>query len=178
MFAIWDTNTDTLFDGPWHRWPKLIHHAKKISLSGAQAFVGHEVNGYRLVNATIVKNPPSVWHERSGVTYDLVGDELTITEIYARPTGKGPTADHVKLEAENRILNKYPLTKQMNAYSDFMLMREHLAGGGSLTAKQQTRYNAIKNAWSWVQSVRDASDTIEALDPIPDDYNDDARWPA
>jgi len=30
----------------------------------------------------------------------------------------------------------------------------------------------------WIQSVREASDAIEALNPIPDDYNADNRWPA
>lgn len=64
------------------------------------------------------------------------------------------TAGDVKAEARRRILAFAPEWKQLNA------IRE---GDSELFAK--------------LDAIRAASDAIEAMDPIPDDYNDDERWP-
>lgn len=71
-------------------------------------------------------------------------------EYVAPPT----TARDVKREARRRILSFAPDWKQLNA------IRE---GDSELFAK--------------LDAIRAASDAIEAMDPIPDDYNDDERWP-
>lgn len=64
------------------------------------------------------------------------------------------TAGDVKAEARRRILAFAPEWKQLNA------IRE---GDSELFAK--------------LDAIRAASDAIEAMDPIPDDYRDDKHWP-
>jgi hypothetical protein len=49
---------------------------------------------------------------------------------------------------------------------------------GSWTAAEQAEADALKSAWAWIKAVRAASDTLEAMVPIPVDYTSDSYWPA
>jgi hypothetical protein len=64
------------------------------------------------------------------------------------------TPAHVKAEAQRRIEAKYPLWRQMNV----------LAEGGSAEMS------------AWIAGVRAASNRIEAMTPIPPDFQQDHHW--
>jgi hypothetical protein len=64
------------------------------------------------------------------------------------------TPSHVKAEAQRRIEERYPLWRQMNI----------LAEGGS------------PEMTLWIAGVRTASNRIEAMTPIPADYEDPKYW--
>lgn len=76
----------------------------------------------------------------------------------ARLAAMHPSVTQVKMEAARRIGERYPVWRQLN------LMRE---GGEALTEMGAA-----------IDAIRDASNTIEAMDPIPQDFAADHRWPA
>lgn len=94
----------------------------------------------------------------------------------------------VKEEARLRILARFPDWKQAN-----MLAREGELGrieaglmrnaqgarldARALTEMESQELQAINQAWEWIKAVRACSDEIEAMNPIPDDFASNARWP-
>lgn len=94
----------------------------------------------------------------------------------------------VKAEASRRILAALPIWKQMNMNARSNELFRIQAGymrdtdntfqpARGLTAEEAAEEVALRQAWDWVKAVRAASNTIEAMDPIPQDYAADARWP-
>lgn len=81
----------------------------------------------------------------------------------------------VKAEARRRILDRYPDWKQTN-----MLARsvELVKKGNTLTPEELTETQQLEAVWAWIKAVRTASDQLEAMTPIPLDFNEDGRWPA
>ena len=69
-------------------------------------------------------------------------------------------AEHVKQEAERRITARdaYPIYKQLN-----------------IGRKRGAEFDAMSK---FIDDVRDASDRIEAMKPIPPDFRNDKYWPA
>lgn len=82
----------------------------------------------------------------------------------------------VKAEAQRRIFDRFPQWKQANMTARAVEIVR--MGEGNWTPEVKTEADALDGAWAWIKSVRDASNTIEALDPIPSDFSDDARWPS
>jgi len=137
--------------------------------------------------------------EEDRPTYDPVSEYLTgpVETIeanrvlrqwtkHARPTAE--MRSMVKEEAGRRIRAIYPDWRQANmtaraaelARIQQGLMRDvdcNLIAARTLTAEEVAEEQVINAAWVWIKAVRAASDTIEALDPIPADYDADARWP-
>jgi hypothetical protein len=94
----------------------------------------------------------------------------------------------VKAEASRRILEAFPLWKQMNMNARSNELFRIQAGymrdsdntfqpARALTSEETAEEVALREAWDWVKAVRAASNTIEAMNPIPQDYTADARWP-
>jgi hypothetical protein len=69
-----------------------------------------------------------------------------------------PPADQVRAEAGRRITAQWPLWKQNNVL---------MAGDAAEIAAMRAAINAI----------REASNRLEAMDPVPDDFADDKHWP-
>lgn len=82
----------------------------------------------------------------------------------------------VKDEAGRRILARYPEWKQANMTARAVELQDIWRQVGSWTGTEQAEADAITEAWAWVKSIRQRSNEIEALTPIPDDYDSDARW--
>ena len=83
----------------------------------------------------------------------------------------------VKAAARERIIAHYPEWKQANMTARAVELTRALVENGSWTFGEQTEVAAIDAVWDWIKSVRAASDAIEALDPIPADFNHPSRWP-
>jgi hypothetical protein len=84
----------------------------------------------------------------------------------------------VKAEARRRILERYPDWRQTNMVARGVELQDIWRTVGSWTAAEQAEADALKASWSWIKSVRAASDAIEAMAPIPADYTADSYWPA
>lgn len=84
----------------------------------------------------------------------------------------------VKMEARRRILERFPEWKQTNMTARGVELQDVWRRVGSWTTGEQAEADALAAAWDWIKAVRVASDAIEAMQPIPADYADNARWPA
>jgi hypothetical protein len=86
--------------------------------------------------------------------------------------------DHVrrriKHEAEDRIVQLVPEWKQRNALARSLeLLRK---GEANLTPTEQTEVAQVDALWLEIKRIRSVSDTLEAVDPPPEDYSDDKYW--
>lgn len=97
-------------------------------------------------------------------------------ETYDPPAEPAITADQVKAEAERRIIAIVPAWKQRNLTAQATILAK--IGEANWTPEQAAAWAAGEAIWSAVAAIRAASDVIEALDPIPQDYatNED-YWP-
>jgi hypothetical protein len=78
----------------------------------------------------------------------------------------------VKAEAENRILSKYPLWKQSN----MLALKVDLMSKTTLTEQEQITLDDINSQLQEIQAIRNCSDVIEAMTPIPENYRDNQHW--
>lgn len=85
------------------------------------------------------------------------------------------TASDIKAEAERRILRIAPEWRQRNAIARGLELLEKRDGGTALTAAEEAERAAIQGMWSAIKAIRARSDELERT--LPDDYQDDARWP-
>ena len=86
------------------------------------------------------------------------------------------TGEMVKQEARRRILAIAPDWKQRNLNAEQAALLKK--GEANWDADETARWSAAEAIWIQINAVRAASNTIEALDPIPDDYTDDKHWSA
>jgi len=87
------------------------------------------------------------------------------------------TRQQVKEEAARRILAIFPEWKQRNMNAQATAILQARVLNGSLTAEEQALSDSLNAAWAAVSAIRLASDTLEAMDPIPLDYADNKYWP-
>lgn len=82
----------------------------------------------------------------------------------------------VKAEAERRILAIVPAWKQRNLLARATLLAEK--GRDTWTDAELAEWTAGEAIWAQVVAIRTASDRIEAMIPIPDDFTADSHWAA
>lgn len=132
-------------------------------------------DGGPLLRPVVDPGPPAYRRELHRLSTNIVveRDRVLVThEVVPLATQK----DAVKAEARRRILAAYPEWQQANMTARGVeLLQIQVARG--LSDRERAEVAALQEAWDWIKAVRVTSDTIEALDPIPDDYDDDERWP-
>lgn len=111
---------------------------------------------------------PQVWATATGGTWGEVAD-------FVVPPPPPVTAQAVKDEAYRRIVAIVPEWRQRNLTARAAILSEK--GRANWTAQELAEWEAGEALWARVKALRDASDVIEALDPIPQDYTADERWP-
>jgi len=84
----------------------------------------------------------------------------------------------VKAEAERRIVAVCPEWRQRNLTARAVELTMQVAGGATLDAGEQAEWDAGLPVWQEIKRLRARSDEIEAMDPIPADFRDDAYWAA
>lgn len=88
------------------------------------------------------------------------------------------SADEVKAEAERRILAIMPEHKQRNSLALGMEMSmEYGSDPANWPAAEQAIQTQVMTAWAAIKAIRAASNTLEAMDPIPADFRADSYWP-
>ena len=87
------------------------------------------------------------------------------------------TVEQVKTEAGRRILALMPEWKQRNYTARMTELLKIYAVSGTWTAKEQAEVGFLEGEWAKAKAIREASDTIEAMNPIPVDYTNDKYWP-
>jgi len=81
----------------------------------------------------------------------------------------------VKAEAMRRILDIAPEWKQRNLTAQAAILAKK--GEANWTAEEQSAWDAGEEIWYKILQIRAASDQIEALDPIPQDFAESDIWP-
>jgi len=94
---------------------------------------------------------------------------------YVAPEPDPITAQQVKDEAYRRIVAICPEWKQRNLTAQAAILAEK--GRANWTADELAAWDAGEAIWQQIAAVRAASDVLEAMDPIPDDYASDEHWP-
>ena len=77
----------------------------------------------------------------------------------------------VKAEAENRILSMYPLWKQNNMLAEKMALLNK-----SRTAEEEQQLVDIDAGLTFINNIRQCSDIVESMDPIPENYRSNEYW--
>lgn len=113
---------------------------------------------------------------------DVDWSQLVTTEAkgeHARAAAKAA----IKEEAQRRIIGlvgasdlQNCLIKQLNAQMRATELVNKRALGAELTEAETAEAGALQALAAAIKSIRAASDALEALDPIPEDYRDDAHW--
>ena len=84
-------------------------------------------------------------------------------------------ADEVRKTAKRKILEYCPEWKQRNITNRSMELVKK--GSDNWTAEELAEYNANQTMWAKIKEIRDTSNTLEAMSPIPIDFGKDNRWP-
>lgn len=85
------------------------------------------------------------------------------------------TVDRVKAEAYRRIIEICPEWKQRNLTAQAAQLAKK--GEANWTAEEAAAWDAGQAIWDQISAIRAASDTIEAMDPIPANFYDLPDWP-
>ena len=80
----------------------------------------------------------------------------------------------VKIEAHRRIVQVVPEWKQLNLLARSTELVK--IGEQNWTAAEREEVVLIESIWDKVKQLRAKSDELEAISPIPDDYQDDKYW--
>ena len=138
----------------------------------------------RIIDALSALRPGSAFTMVPGDFATLVWQDPnrgppTLEEVLAKRAELEAQAriDAVKAEARRRILARFPEWHQANMTARGVELLNIRVAVGSWTAPQAQEAAALGVAWDWIKAVRAASDTIEALAPIPADFASDTRWP-
>lgn len=102
--------------------------------------------------------------------YEITPEAVTETWTVTRKSAQSQ-ADAVKAEARRRIVAAFPEWKQANMTARAV----ELIRDGDLEHADMV---GLTVAWGWIKSVREASNALEAMSPIPLDYQDDSHWPS
>lgn len=93
----------------------------------------------------------------------------------AKIDARGPS---VKAEAYRRIIAIMPEWRQRNTLARGMQASMTYGADPALwPASEIAAANEANAAWATIQAIRDASDALEQMDPIPEDFAADKYWP-
>ncbi len=104
---------------------------------------------------------------------------LTPADIAQRAVdaARPPKPHEIKYEANTRILKTYSDWDQQNmAARQSALMGLNMTNG-ALTPTEQTEWDELQAAYAWIKAMHDAVATLQAMTPIPQDYQADKYWP-
>ena len=82
--------------------------------------------------------------------------------------------ERIKSAAEDRIYEAFPLHAQMNLVAEMLELSE--IPPAQRTGPQLKKINQARSARSAIAAIRQRSDELEAMDPIPEDPDDDRHW--
>jgi len=102
----------------------------------------------------------------------VVERPLTPEEVQTRRDRK---IRRVKAEANRRIVALCPEWKQRNLTAQAAQLAKK--GEANWTTAEADAWAAGEALWLQIAAIRAASDTIEAMDPLPVDVTDDTLWP-
>lgn len=126
----------------------------------------------KVVNIAVADTPlADNWIEAGAAK---IGD-LWDGQSFTSPPKPPGTPDQVKDEAHRRILALCPEWKQRNLTAQAAQLAKK--GEANWTPEEAAAWAAGEALWTQIAAIRAASDTLEALDPIPSDVSSWDGWP-
>lgn len=136
-------------------------------------------DGGPLLRPVVEDDTPTFRPELAQLSTSIVVEKARVLvqhKVVAKPLAVQRVA--VKEEARRRILARFPDWKQTNMTARGVDLQDLWRRNAKWTETEQAEADALSAAWAWIKAIRAASDVIEALDAVPDDFDDDKRWPA
>lgn len=113
----------------------------------------------------------------AGVT--RIASEAELTDVlrgFGLP-GPAPTVEDVKAEAARRILAIMPDYQQRNALAMFAEAAQlHGPDPANWPPELQAVNADVMAKWAAIKAIRQRSDEIEAMQPVPADFRSDEHW--
>lgn len=103
-----------------------------------------------------------------------IGDPSLQSFVKEAPPPPDITIEQVKEEAQRRILLFCPEWKQRNLLAQATILAEK--GRINWSTEELSAWNTGEALWQQIKSIRDCSDYIEKLLPIPQDFTADKYW--
>lgn len=116
--------------------------------------------------------------DQAQVGQPIYGNEWVIGHTVEDKPDLEPTPENlglVKAEAYRRIIAICPEWKQRNLTAQAAQLAKK--GEANWTPEEADAWAAGEALWAQIAAIRAASDTLEAMDPIPVDFADDTYWP-
>jgi hypothetical protein len=141
------------------------HPLKPMSAEQKRAFGIYEVT---------VETAMPTGHVAAGRRWVLEGDRVIDRPVLERASDANLIRG-IKAEANRRILAIVPEWKQRNLLAQAAQLAKR--GETHWTADDHAAWEDGETIWERVSAIRAASDDLEAMDPLPTDYDDDRHWP-
>ena len=171
MYALIDTNTDEIVQGPWRNLPgRLEWPGTAIQVS--PAIVGAQHEDLLIVEFSDEDAPPTRFHTETSTTRSRVGNQVLVSRDYVQT--ETPTPADIKAEARRRILEQYPEWKQANITARALELQDVWRHAGSWSVEEQVGADAISAAWDWIRQIRQRSDELEGTLPL--DFTENLHW--
>lgn len=124
----------------------------------------------------VTEDPPPAEPGLVVVSHDLVrdGDRVRRRPVTERASDEQLIAG-IKAEAGRRIVAFLPEWKQRNLLAQASILAEK--GRDNWTPDELAAWDAGAAAWAHVAAIRARSDQLEAMVPLPTDYDDNRHWP-
>jgi hypothetical protein len=124
---------------------------------------------YNEATQRIVRQQPQIVNNQWFIKWSIV-DKTEEEKIQYRED----QIRKVKAEAKRRIIAIAPEWKQSNMLARALtLLRK---GEANLTTAEALEVSGMDEVWTEIQRIRSVSDTLEAVDPPPEDFADDRHW--
>lgn len=105
----------------------------------------------------------------------ITGEETIVTDdipVVEPPIPQNTLRRMVRRETNRRIVEATPDT-----FAYFVSWLELYKLNPNPTPQQDTKAQQIRAGMQKIVDIRDAGRAILQMDPIPEDFDDDARWP-
>lgn len=130
----------------------------------------HKAHLWKIVEDTVPEHD-EFYQILTGPVLDIQEDKLVFAyTLFPRPLNEMKRM--VKEEAERRILKKYPMWKQNN----MLLDKINILGKEVKTSEDLEALAVIETSFQEINYIRERSNIIEAMEPIPSDYMIEDYW--
>ena len=107
-------------------------------------------------------------------TYDVLVTKVNRVTTYVDKT---VNVDDVKIEANDRIINIMSEHTQRNSMAwTIEMITMYGSDRSNWPTESQTKQNELDAAWQQINYIRQKSNEIEQLNPIPANFKDDSYW--